>query len=115
MQDKYGHSGGCDILLIGQVAIDGYECREFSGAHATQQLAIAKAGPSKPSRCRNLNADQRRSEAKRHAFIEQDLHYAAVARASSISFANSSTATACSRVTLGKSARKSSSGSPASK
>ena len=93
VHDDDGDSRGGNMLLEGQVAIDGDQSRKARGTHRGQQITITKTGPALIASRGHSDARERITKATRHALVEQDLHYA-TARASSSSLASSKTATA---------------------
>jgi len=103
-----------NMLLIRKIPITCYQRRKTTGSHKCEEIAVALTGPVLITSRRHVDADQSGTKSTRHTFVEQYLRHAA-ARANNNCFANSSTAIACSRVTIGKSRRNSSSGSPASR
>ena len=67
-------TGGSDILLVCQVAVDGNEDAKACIEHEAQELTVAVPGPSFPSRSGNVVPGQRTPQLARHAFVEEHPH-----------------------------------------
>lgn len=119
VQDDDRDAAARHVLLKDEVAIHRDKHGEPGCAHELKQGTVAPTGPTLCDDVRKADIRQFSTKPPGNALIEQHpwgrTAHATAARAKSISLASSSTATACSRDTLGKSNRNSSSGSPASR
>lgn len=126
VEDDDRNAAGCNILLKLKIPVDGDQGPEPGGEHGAKQGSVAMARPTFGHGVGGVDTPHFAKETARYALVEQDAtggnaggirvrRHAAVARARSISLASSSTAIVCSRETLGKLSRNSSSGSPASR
>ena len=105
------------VLLKWKTLVQGDQRRILVHA-GVEQGSIVEVGPAPLMDTVRLVSNQQPRKPSRQVRVQQDAHdrgYAAGAGATSARFAISSTATACSRVTLGNSSRNTSSVSPASR
>jgi len=70
----HGDSRSGNVLLEGQVAVDGHQRGEAGSAHRGQKFTVAETQPAFVAGGRHLNVRQCISEATRDAFVEQDPH-----------------------------------------
>jgi len=119
MQDDDRYAAARHVLLKDEVAIHRDKYGEPGRAHELKQGTVAPTGPTFRDDVRRAELRHFSTKPPGNALVEKHpwsrAAHATAARAKSISLASSSTATACSRDTLGKSTRNSSSGSPASR
>jgi hypothetical protein len=64
-----------NVLLKGQIAVNGYKYFEFDLGER-QELTVCDAGPASIVNCLNIKLGKMPREARIDAFVEQDLHAA---------------------------------------
>lgn len=97
-QNDNGDSTGCEVLLVLQIGVGGYEHRKTSQLGGLEKFAVLQRRPTKLIRGRDLMREQELAQRRRSSLIEQNLHYAVV---KALRAACSSTARACTRLTPG--------------
>jgi hypothetical protein len=110
-RQNYGNIEFWQMLLEGQVSVDGNECVEFCCGQA-QQTAVRYSYPALIRDRANLNSAEAGYQPGINTFVEKDSQAASVTASVA---ARSRKSTTCDRDTEGKPARKSSMESPASR
>src|SRR5947207_10454612 len=97
-----------------EIPVSGYERVELFRGGEGEEPAVADAGPAHEGDGKRIMSDEVLAEANVETFIQQQLHAGGTPGGVSFCRAISSTATTCSRLTVGNPCRKSSSPRPRS-